>query len=97
MKYIKVTNWKGKTISGDWNEKFYEPQVEGNSDGIHRIYIDNERVHITEEEKERLLQEAYNSKAEQDNMRIRIIKSEFSKLDSKSKELLIEYLKNEMS
>lgn len=96
MKNIKVTNWKGLEVCGEWNEKFYEPQVAGDSTGIYRIYINNERVHITKEEKERLLQDSNSSKIEQDNARIGIIKEEFSKLDDNAKKLLLEYLNNQI-
>lgn len=96
MKRIKVKNWKGNEYEGEWNEKFYEAQVEGDKTGIYRIYINNERIHITEEEKEKIIKEIAGNKIEEDNQRIRIIKEEFRKLDKKAKELLIEYLQDNM-
>lgn len=91
MKRIKVTTWKGKEIEGVWNEKFYSAQVEGNSEELYRIYIDNERVHITEEEKERLINESSTSKIEEDNKRISLIKREFEKLDKEAQKAVAEY------
>ncbi len=91
MKRIKVTNWKGKEVEGVWNEKFYSAQVEDNPEGLYRIYIDNERVHITEEEKERLINEASSSKIEEDNKRISLIKREFEKLDKEAQKAVAEY------
>lgn len=91
MKRIKVKTWKGKEIEGIWNEKFYSAQIEGNSEGIYRIYIDNERVHITEEEKERLINESSTSKIEEANKRISLIKREFEKLDKEAQKAVAEY------
>ena len=96
MKKVEVTNWKGIRISGEWNEKFYEPQIEGDSTGIFRIYVNSERVHITKEEKEKLIEMVNSSKIEQDNARISIIKEEFSKLDDKAKKLLLEFLSEQI-
>ena len=92
MVKVKVTNWKNQIVEGEWNEKFYEPQVEGDSTGIFRIYIDNERVHITEEEKERLIKQISLNKIDEDNRRISIIKSEFEKLDKEAQKKLLDYL-----
>lgn len=91
MKRIKVTNWKGKEFEGIWNEKFYSAQIEGNSEGLYRIYIDNEIVHITEEEKERLINETSSSKIEEANKRISLIKREFEKLDKEAQKAVAEY------
>lgn len=96
MKKIEVTNWKRLKISGDWNEKFYEPQIEGDSTGIFRIYVNGERVHITKEEKEKLIESINYSKIEQDNVRIGIIKEEFSRLDDKAKKMLLEFLSEQI-
>lgn len=97
MKKIKVTNWKGQEVQGIWNEKFYDPQVQGNANGIYRIYIDNERVHITEEEKERLISSTFENKVKEDNTRIEMIKKEYSKLDEKAKVALLEFLADDLS
>lgn len=97
MVIIKVKNLKGQEIEGEWNEKFYAPQIEGNSEGIYRIYIDNNRVHINEKEKERIIKEQAEDKIKEDNRRISLILSEFKKLDEQAKKHLIAYLEMEVS
>lgn len=96
MVNVKVTSWKGKEYTGAWNEKFYNSEIEGNPAGYWRIYIDNEKVHISDDEKEKLLKQISNSKIEEDNNRIRIIKEEFEKLDEQAKKLLVSYLQREI-
>lgn len=96
MVNVKVTNWKGNEYTGQWNEKFYNPEIEGIPAGCWRIYIDNERIHISNEEKERLLKQVSSCKIEEDNNRIRIIKEEFEKLDEQAKKLLVSYLQREI-
>ena len=49
MKNITVKNYQGKEFSGNWNGKVYSSKIDGRSDLI-RIYVNNEAVHITEEE-----------------------------------------------
>lgn len=92
MKQIKVQTWKGNIVEGEWNEKFYEPLVEGNSKGIWRIYMNNERYHIKEDEKERLISELTTKQLEKDNERARIIKNEFNKLSEEGRKQVLEYL-----
>jgi len=53
MKKISVVNYKGTQYSGEWNGKSYSSKIEGR-DELHRIYIDNDPVHITDEELKRL-------------------------------------------
>lgn len=49
MKTIKVTNFKGDVYEGDWNEKIYSSKIEGHPE-LHRIYINNVPIHITQDE-----------------------------------------------
>lgn len=53
MKSINVTNYKGAQYSGAWNGKAYSSKIDGH-DELHRIYIDNNPVHITDKELRRL-------------------------------------------
>ena len=53
MKHINVVNYKGTQYSGSWNGKAYSSKVEGRED-LHRIYVDNDPIHITNEELKRL-------------------------------------------
>lgn len=87
---IKVTDYKGKEFKGKWNQKFYNSQLV--VDGTYRIYIDNECIHITEEEKERLIKECSNSKIDEDNKRTEIVLKEFEKMDDNVRQKLVEHL-----
>ena len=53
MKNINVVNYKGTQYSESWNGKAYSSKVEGRED-LHRIYVDNDPIHITNEELKRL-------------------------------------------
>lgn len=53
MKNINVVNYKGTQYSGAWNGKAYSIKIDGH-DELHRIYIDSDPVHITDEELKRL-------------------------------------------
>lgn len=90
MIYVKINNYKGNEFEGDWNEKFYESNLDDKT--LFRVYINNRPYHITKEEKERILEKISTNKIDMDNYRIGIIKEEFSKLDKKAKELLLQYL-----
>lgn len=91
MKDVKITNWQGKEIKGKWNEKFYDSQLEDKT--LVRIYIDNQRWHITKEEQERLIKEISQNKIDEDNYRIGIIIENFMQLDNEAREMLIDHLK----
>ena len=49
MKNIEVTNFKGNKYQGSWNEKTYKSCVSDRPD-LYRIYVDEQPIHITEEE-----------------------------------------------
>lgn len=49
MKEIKVINFKGTDYAGQWNGKIYQSKIDGRED-LHRIYIDNNPIYITQEE-----------------------------------------------
>lgn len=53
MKNINVVNYKGTQYSGAWNGKAYSSKIDDH-DELHRIYIDNNPVHITDEELKKL-------------------------------------------
>lgn len=53
MKDITVTNFKGDQYSGKWNGKIYSSTIADRED-LFRIYLDNEKIHITKEEYERV-------------------------------------------
>lgn len=61
MKNIEVTNFNGKKYEGSWNEKTYKSNVSNRPD-LYRIYVDEQPIHITEEEYNRLV--AGNEEAE---------------------------------
>ena len=54
MKNIEVTNFKGNKYQGSWNEKTYKSCVSDRPD-LYRIYVDEQSIHITEEEYYRLV------------------------------------------
>lgn len=99
---IKGTDYNGKRFSGWWNGKTYASK-EG--DGLCRIYVDNEPVHITFAEKIRIEKEADQAEIERTKARIqeeaeRSIDSFFQNLGMKSPEAqyyalaqCLEYLK----
>ena len=64
--YIKGTDYQGKQFSGWWNEKTYTSK-EG--EGLLRIYINNEPIHITLKEKKRILEEADEEERKKANER----------------------------
>ena len=92
MKKISVKNWQGKEVNGEWNEKFYDSQLDDKT--LIRIYVDNKRWHITKEEQEKLIKESSSNKIDEDNYRIGIIIENFMKLDIKAREMLLEHLSN---
>ena len=53
MKNINVVNYKGTQYSGAWNGKDYSSKIDGHNE-LHRIYVDNDPVHITDEELKKL-------------------------------------------
>ena len=53
MKNIDVVNFEGKQFSGAWNGKAYSSKIKGHEE-LHRIYVDNDLIHITSEELKRL-------------------------------------------
>lgn len=61
MKNIEVTNFKGTTFEGAWNEKTYASNIADRPD-LYRIYVNDHAIHITEEEYNRLV--AGNEEAE---------------------------------
>lgn len=56
MKNIEVKNFKGTTYSGSWNGKSYSSKIEGREE-LHRIYLDGDPIHITDEELKRIQDE----------------------------------------
>lgn len=56
MRDIKVTNWNGDEFQGKWNEKCYKSQIQDRPELV-RIYIDNKRLHLTQEEYMRINEE----------------------------------------
>lgn len=61
MKTIEVTNFKGTKYEGSWNEKTYKSNVSNRPD-LYRIYVNEQPIHITDEEYSRLI--ADNEEAE---------------------------------
>ena len=53
MKNISVSDFKGESFSGEWNEKIYSSQISGKED-LYRIYVSNEPIHITRQELEKI-------------------------------------------
>lgn len=73
IKNLKVTNFKGNEFIGDWNEKIYESKNENKE--LVRIYINNEPIHITKEELERIsnnVEQAYKAQAKQKSLNTKI-------------------------
>ncbi len=90
MKQINIKNYKGMEFKGMWNEKFYASQADDKT--LIRIYVNNQAVHITQEQKEELIKSISGDKIHQDNCRLGVIKSEFTKLDYDAQVALINYL-----
>lgn len=53
MKNIEVTNFKGNKYEGSWNEKTYSSNIADRPD-LYRIYVNDQAIHITEKEYNRL-------------------------------------------
>lgn len=73
IKNLKVTNFKGNEFVGDWNEKIYESKNENKE--LVRIYINNEPIHITKEELERIsnnVEQTYKAQAKQKSLNTKI-------------------------
>lgn len=64
MKKVTVSNFKGQEFSGDWNEKTYSSRINGCPE-LHRIYINSEQIHITEEELSNITENLESIKSEQ--------------------------------
>lgn len=54
MKNIEVTNFKGNKYEGSWNEKTYSSNIADHPD-LYRIYVNDQAIHITEKEYNRLI------------------------------------------
>lgn len=80
MVTITTTNYKGKKFSGKWNEKVYASQIDDRPE-LKRIYIDNERIHITEEEYARLIGGEKKLKEEQRANKINDLEKEIKSLN----------------
>lgn len=88
MKKVKIINWKGNTYEGMWNEKYYQSQIEGEGE-LHRIYIDNSMIHITNEEKQKLEESFIKSEAQKSDFALKQIKELYKQLLSEQKANLV--------
>ena len=73
---VSGIDYKGNPFSGWWNEKTYSSK-EG--EGLLRIYVDNEPLHITVEEKNRMIREV--DKEEREKARKRAIERSESEVE----------------
>lgn len=80
MKNIKVVDYLGKEMEGNWNEKFYSSRIEGTK----RIYIDNVEVLIKNEDVEKI------GNVEKANKQV--IENYFAKLTMEQREEILKYL-----
>lgn len=80
MKNIKIKDYLGNEIEGNWNEKFYSSNVEGTK----RIYVDNEEILIKNEDITSIGTEETASK--------QVIENYFAKLSMQEREELLTFL-----
>ena len=80
MKNIKIKDYLGNELEGNWNEKFYSSKVEGTK----RIYVDNKEVLINDEDVNKIGTTETASK--------QVIKNYFTKLDMQEREELLTFL-----
>lgn len=80
MKNIKIKDYLGNNIEGNWNEKFYGSKIEGTK----RIYLDNKEVLIKNEDVEKI---GNSEKASS-----QVVDNYFSKLNMQEKEEILRYL-----
>jgi hypothetical protein len=69
MTNITVKNFKGDEYSGTWNGKSYPSRIAGRPE-LHRIFLDNEAIHIDSEEFERVGGNAEKSAKEKSAFKI---------------------------
>ena len=94
MQEIKVVDYKGKEFSGVWNEKTYMSRISDKPE-LRRIYVNNEEIHITKEEYEKLLGDSIAAKQLINFENKNHIKQCIDKLSVKDKLEILEYLMND--
>lgn len=80
MKKIKIKDYLGDEIEGDWNEKFYNSKI----DETKRIYINGEEVFIKNEDVTSISTEEKASK--------QVLENYFTKLNMQEKEEILAFL-----
>jgi len=81
MKFVKIIDHTGRELEGEWNRKIY---MSNKGADLHRVYIDGEELHISEDQ----LQSISNSPEEaKDNLRKRISEDTKSQIQSKLEKL----------
>lgn len=80
MKNIKILDYLGNKIEGNWNEKFYSSKIEGTK----RIYVDNREILIKNEDVASIGTEEKASK--------QVVENYFTKLNTEEQEEILKYL-----
>jgi hypothetical protein len=91
MREITVKNFQGKEFTGKWNGKTYPSKIEGRPE-LHRIYIDDTAVHITDEELNRIVNEIQGAENKNEETTMQLIMKMFDGLTDENKRKIVNAL-----
>jgi hypothetical protein len=91
MRRITVTSYNGQKFEGDWNEKVYPSKIQGKPE-LHRIYVNNTEIHITDEELQKITNDIQNSKEANEEANMRMIIKLFEGLADDNKRRIVNAL-----
>jgi hypothetical protein len=91
MREITVKNFQGKEFTGKWNGKTYPSKIEGRPD-LHRIYVDDMAIHITDEELERIVNEIQSAENKNEETTMQLIMKMFDGLTDENKRKIVNAL-----
>jgi hypothetical protein len=94
MNEITVKNFQGKEFSGKWNGKTYPSKIEGRPE-LHRIYVNDKEIHITDEELHRIINEIQGAENKNEETTMQIIMKMFDGLTEENKRRVVNALMNQ--
>lgn len=94
MQEIKIVNYEGKEYTGIWNERTYTSKIACKPE-LRRIYVNNEEIHITEEEYKKILGDSLAAKQLINVENKNHIKQCVDKLSVRDKLEILTYLMND--